>query len=131
MTRRKRVKNKWHFTIGDFELKKASYNFDGSKSFEVCYKNSLVGYCDVSYNWRLPSDGIRSLEVYSGLPRNNHEIVGKVYCTKSSKTGFPTKIVKIEISPDRLNMVYDRKVLLEKTEPIKFISPGVSTREND
>lgn len=46
MTIRRRIKHKWHISKGDFDFKKASYNPNGTKSFEVWYKKFLVGECN-------------------------------------------------------------------------------------
>ena len=45
MTIRKRVKHKWHFTLGDFKFNKATYHPNGDRSFDVLYKNDLIGHC--------------------------------------------------------------------------------------
>lgn len=137
MTRRKRVKSKWHFTLGDFDFKKATYASDGKNYFEVYYKNNLIGKCSTERYWvqRSNKAEAKKLDILS-LGYSAHLTIGTVFCT-GEKNGFPTKILSATISPSDLDMVFERKILFEK-HPEKrwintniFISPGIFTREND
>jgi hypothetical protein len=113
MTRRKRIKNKWHFNLGNFEVKRASYNSDGTKTFEVWYKGEFIGTSNAVRSWRLKSNEVSSLEIHNGIGITR-KLVGTVFCNGNSKNGFPTNIVSVHAYPSSLDMVFDREVLLEK-----------------
>ncbi len=112
MTRRKRVKNKWHFTIGNFQAKKASYNSDGTHTFEVWFKGNIIGFCYATRSWRLKSSDISTINILDNT--ENKKNIGTVFCNGNSKNGFPTNIVKIELYPFKINFANERKVIFEK-----------------
>lgn len=121
MTIRRRIKQKWHSSKGDFDFKKASYNPNGTKSFEVWYKKSLVGECSSrSFRRRKNKNdtSVSSLEIYSfvaktGVFQEVKTLVGKVYC-RGNKNGFPEEIVSAELFPRMLDIVRTRAVMIEK-----------------
>lgn len=116
MTIRRRIKNKWRFNLGYFELKRASYNSDKTKTFEIWYKGALLGFCrsysNRIFSFKSSSSDFLELNIFESL-KDNYTI-GLVRVHKKLKNGFPTKILKVEISPKHLEIVQDRKVLLEK-----------------
>lgn len=125
MTIRRRIKHKWHFTVGDFDLKKASYNPNGSKEFEVWYKKSLIGVCRTN-RFRnnendISSENILEFESKIGV------IIGRIFF-KGVKKEFPEIITKVEIFPIQIGMVLKRLVILEKWPPFKgYLSKGHRT----
>lgn len=139
MSRRKRVKNKWHFYIGDFHLKKATFHSNGKKTFEVWYQNDLLGFCFVEITWRNSDTKLKIFKTLENMDApfytySNAITLGHVYYEGSYKQ-FPKKILKIELYPEQLNIVAERKLLLEKwslkLKPTIFVSPGVYTIERD
>ena len=127
MTIRKRVKHKWHFTLGDFEFKKATYHPDGRKSFEVWYKKDFIGECQVIYHSK---NSVANLEIFSRENPNDKynaetfanggkQLVGNIFCT-GLKNEFPTAIIKATLIADRLYMISKRKVLIEKYTEINL-----------
>ena len=138
MTIRKRVKHKWHFTLGDFEFKKATYHPDGRKSFEVWYKKDFIGVCQMDswsknsvVNFKIISKEDFSNK-YSAVTFSKEGMIGEVFCT-GFKNGFPTAIIKATLNTESLCMISKREVLVEKfikRVPI-FMSPGVYVIEHD
>lgn len=116
MTRRRRIKNKWHFNLGFFELKKACYNPDGSKTFEVWLKGEYLGYCNARRGSYIAKEDIHFLDILNN--NKDSKIIGGIFCTRNYKNGFPTKVLSVEIYPLRLEMVTSREIIFEKF--IKF-----------
>lgn len=121
MTIRRRIKQKWHSSKGDFDFKKASYNPNGTKSFEVWYKKSLVGECSNRSLRRRNNKNdtsVSTLEIYNfvakiGVFQEVKTLVGRVYC-RGNKNGFPEEIVSAELFPKALDIVETRTVMIEK-----------------
>lgn len=152
MTIRKRIKQKWQHRLGDFEFKKATYHPNKSKSFEVWHKQNLLGYCTVGrLRQNLLSESLKNLPEFIHLEKNpvtTHKIfdkivtntynvsevsLGNVYST-GAKNGFPANIIYVELFPEKLDLVAERYVIIEKEghfNGVTFLSPGVYTREND
>ena len=135
MTIRKRVKHKWHFTLGDFKFNKATYHPNGDRSFNVLYRGDLIGKC--IFRWLNLDKGkigtISIIDYYTNGQTTTSNSLGIVY-VMGSKNQFPTKILDAEIFPNKLDMVFKRKVIFEKwPEKIKpiFVRPGVYTMERD
>ena len=138
MTIRKRVKHKWHFTLGDFEFKKATYHPAGKKSFEVWYKNDFIGDCIVPF-YR-SKNNIQKLEIFSkedsgtkysayDFANGGKQPIGNVFCI-GLRSNFPTTIIKAELFADKSDMVSIRKILFEKyPEKLKFVTLDVILRE--
>jgi len=112
MIRRKRIKHKWHFNLGYFEAKKASYDSDSMKTFEIWFKGSAIGFCFAQRSWRLKSNEISTLDILDN--RKDKKGIGQVFCNGNSKNGFPTNIVKIELYPFKMDLLNERKVIFEK-----------------
>lgn len=128
MTIRKRIKHKWHFTVGNFELKAATYHPDGRKSLQVYYQNNIIGYCLVNC-WKIKRDNnIYDLDITPQLFVSNPPIIGTV-CCRGIKKNFPSEIIKVTVLAHELNMLLERKVLFEKNGSIKLINPVVYIRE--
>lgn len=117
MTRRKRVKNKWHFNLGFFELKKACYNPDGSKTFEIWLKGDYLGYCNAGRGAFHLKDTTHFLHILNN--KKELSIIGGVFCTRNYKNGFPTKVLSIEIYPLKMELVHNRKVIIEKFKTLQ------------
>ncbi len=121
MTIRRRIKQKWHSSKGDFDFKKASYNPNGTKSFEVWYKKFLVGECSNRSLRRRNNKNdtsVSTLEIYNfvakiGVFQEVKTLVGRVYC-RGNKNGFPEEIVSAELFPKALDIVETRTVMIEK-----------------
>ena len=133
MTIRKRVKNKWHFTVGDFHFSKATYQPNGNRTFDVYYKGSFVGECNSRRHCMVKRNEIFKLDILDRT-LSFDKIVGELYCV-GKKNGFPIKINSAILFPKKLSMVSERTVLMEKYNNkiylSQFKSPGVFTREND
>lgn len=121
MTIRRRVKHKWHFTVGDFDLKKASYNPDGSREFEVWYKKSLIGVCRTNC-FRNNKNDISSANILEF--ESKIVVIGRIFF-KGVKKEFPEIITKVEIFPIQIGMVLKRFVILEKWSRFKVYLPKV------
>lgn len=151
MTIRRRIKKKWHLTLGDFEFKRASYNPNGSKTFEVWYKNDFIGDCKVthSYYGKITAEELQTIPAYiprikgicslrideripKDLPSNDSlpsdkvptrpiHMLGNLYCT-GQKNGFPSRIVYVELFPSTMNNVAKREMLFEKYRFFKTLS---------
>ena len=129
----KRIKRKWHFTLGDFKFKKATYHPNRRRSFEVWYKNDLIGNCFVNFlTKRDRENGFVKLQIFK-TDMLTRTILGDIYC-KGEKNGFPTQILSATLFPNQLDMIFKRKILIEKC-PEKhinnFISPSVYITEHD
>lgn len=124
MTRRKRIKYKWHFSFGDFDCKKATYYPNGHRTFEVWYKSVFVGICNMNCFGSTKEKYVTKFDIIDKDYFTNQAIIKGYILCKGRKNGFPTKMLEGILFPKQFNLVSTRKVLFEKWKLIELTYNG-------